>query len=209
MVKKFLYICSLNLMVRMAYSHDLLKVKPTEYELAPGRILISVPYYNDTFFNRSVVLLTDYDKEHCAGLIINHKLPYTVGQLVDEVNLDAPMYLGGPVMPSALFLLHNFDSCKSAAKIVPSVYVGYDQILLALIEHNAIPTMRYRFLMGYAGWSPGQLEDELSHNMWVVGNPTSDMVFNMPAEEIWPAAVQVLGKEYEHWLRIPKYINLN
>ncbi|MCQ2284511.1 MAG: YqgE/AlgH family protein [Bacteroidales bacterium] len=193
----------------MAYQKDLLKVKQTEFELAPGRMLISVPFYNDTFFNRSVVLLTDCDKEHTAGLIINHRLPYQVKQLVDEVHLEAPMFLGGPVLPSALFLLHNFESCKSAAQVVPGVYVGYDQVLLALIEHNAIPTMRYRFMMGYAGWSPGQLEEEISHNMWVIGNPTADLIFNTAAEDIWPTAVKVLGKEYEHWLQVPKYINLN
>lgn len=193
----------------MSYKHDLLKVEPTEFGLAPGRILISVPYYNDTFFNRSVVLLTDYGKEHVAGLIVNRRLPYSVNQLVDEIFTEAPMYMGGPVMPSALFLLHNFENCDSAASIVPGVYVGYDKVLLALIEHNAIPTMQYRFFMGYSGWSPGQLEDELAKNMWVVGNPNPDLIFNPDAEDIWPTAVRILGEEYEHWLKIPKYVTLN
>lgn len=177
--------------------------------LAAGRILISVPFYNDAAFNRSVVLLTDYGEEHTAGLIINHRLQYEVNQLVDEVKIDAPMYFGGPVLPSALFLLHNFDSCRDAFQVVPGVYVGYDPVLLALIEHNAIPTMRFRFLMGYAGWSPRQLEEELAKNMWVVGNPTADLVFNTPAEEIWQTAVRTLGADYAHWLHIPEYINLN
>lgn len=193
----------------MAYSKDLLKVKPTGIPLEAGKILVSVPFYNDTFFNRSVVLLTDYNEEHCAGLIVNNKLPYTIGELVDEVRLESPMFLGGPVMPSALFLLHNFDSCQSASCIIPNVYVGYDQILLALIEHNAIPTLRYRFLMGYAGWSPGQLADEIAHNMWVVSNATADLIFETPAEEMWATAVKNLGKDYQHWLKVPKYINLN
>lgn len=193
----------------MPYQHDLLKVKPTEFGLMAGRILISVPYYNDSFFNRSVVLLTDYEKEHVAGLIINHKIPYTVGQLVDEIHSEAPMFLGGPVLPSALFLLHDFDSCTTASAVVPGVYVGYDQVLLALIEHNAIPTMRYRFFMGYSGWSPGQLEGELARNMWVVGNPTPELVFGTDPDQIWPTAVRVLGNEYEHWLKVPKYVNLN
>ena len=84
----------------MPFEKDLLAVKQTEFDLASGRILISVPYYNDTFFNRSVVLLTDYEDEHVAGLILNHKLPYAVKQMVDGLRVDAPMYLGGPVLSS-------------------------------------------------------------------------------------------------------------
>lgn len=193
----------------MPYAQDLLKVKQTEFDLAPGRLLISVPYYNDAFFNRSLVLLTDYDKEHCAGLIINHKLEYPVCQLVDELYVDAPMYLGGPVLPSALFLLHNFESCTASSKIVPNIYVGYDKVLLALIEHKAIAALKFKFLMGYSGWSPGQLEGEISKNMWVVGNPTPDLVFNTEPEEMWAKAVRILGPDYTHWLNVPKYVNLN
>lgn len=193
----------------MPYTHDLLKVKPTEFSLAQGRLLVSVPYYNDTFFNRALVLLTDYDEENCAGLIVNHQLPYTVNELVDDLHVDTSMYLGGPVMPSSLFLLHNFESCTSAAKIVPNVYVGYDKVLLALIEHRAIATMKYKFLMGYAGWSPGQLERELEKKMWVVANPTPDLLFNTEPEQMWAKVVKVLGPDYAHWLHVPKYINLN
>lgn len=193
----------------MPFEKDLLAVKQTEFTLAPGRILISVPYYNDTFFNRSVVLLTDYEGDHIAGLILNRRLTYTVCQLVDGIHSDAPMFLGGPVLPTALFLLHTFESCKDSARIAPGIYVGYDQVLLALIEHNAIPTLKYRFMMGYSGWSPGQLEGELARNMWVVGNPTPELVFHTEPDKMWKKAVQVLGKDYRHWLDVPEYINLN
>jgi len=193
----------------MPYTKDLLRVKPTEFNLAPGRILISVPLYNDAFFNRSVVLLTDYDEEHVAGLIVNHSLPYTVRQLVNEIQTDAPIYLGGPVQPDALFLIHNFDNCKAAARIMPNIYVGYNEILLALIEHHAIDTLRFKFLMGYAGWSKGQLEEEVKKNMWVIGNPTPDLIFSTHSDQIWPSAIKVLGDDYVDWLKMPSNISLN
>lgn len=193
----------------MPYQKDLLNVRPTKLALASGRLLISVPFFNDSFFNRSVVLLTDYEEEHTAGLILNHPLPYKVDQLVDELHVDAKMFLGGPVMPSGLFLLHNFDSCHEASEIVPGVRVGYDKVLLALIEHNAIPAMKFRFLMGYAGWSPGQLEGELARRMWVVSKATSKLVFDTPPEEMWETAVMQLGPAYAHWLKVPKFVCLN
>ena len=193
----------------MPYASDLLKVKQTGFSLAAGRLLISVPYYNDAFFNRSVVLLTDYDAEMCTGLIINRRLPYRVRDLVDGLRVDAPMFLGGPVMPWALFLLHDIENNAASSRIVPKVYVGYDQSLLTQIESNAMASGNCKFLMGYAGWSPGQLEDEIGKNMWVIGNPTPELVFHKEPESVWSESVRILGPDYEHWLRIPKYINLN
>ena len=193
----------------MPYARDLLKVKQTGFSLAAGRLLISVPYYNDAFFNRSVVLLTDYDKEHCAGLIINRRLPYRVRDLVDGLRVNTPMFLGGPVMPWALFLLHDFENNAASSRIVPKVYVGYDQSLLTQIESNAVASGNCKFLMGYAGWSPGQLEDELERNMWVIAPASKSLVFDTPAEEIWTRTVRRLGSRYEHWLQIPKHIEYN
>jgi putative transcriptional regulator len=193
----------------MPYDFDLLKLKQTEFEPAAGRILISVPYSNDAFFNRTVVLLTDYGPDSAAGLVLNRKLRYRVNQLADEIRSDAPLYIGGPVRPEHLFLLHNFDSCRSAFKVAPGLFVGYDNTLLALIEHNAIPAMQYRFLIGYAGWSPGQLDQELRDNRWVVGNPTPELVFKTEPDKIWSKAVTILGNDYWHWLQIPKDIHAN
>lgn len=193
----------------MSFARDLLTIQQTEFELRSGRILISTPFHNDVVFNRSVVLLTDYNSTSVAGLILNYRLPFTVNQLVPELKVKSSMFLGGPVQLEQLFLIHNFDSCKTASTIAPDIYVGYDQILLALIEQASISKMRYRFIMGYAGWSPGQLETEIQHNMWVIGNPTTDLVFKTPAEKVWTRAVQILGEDYADWLRIPISISSN
>lgn len=193
----------------MPFSRDLLKIQQTEFELRAGRILISAPFYNDLVFNRSVVLLTDYSSLSVTGLILNHRLPFTVNQLVPELKVKSSMFLGGPVQPNLLFLVHNFDSCKTASVIAPDIYIGYDHVLLALIEQAAISTMRYRFIMGYAGWSAGQLETEIQRNMWVIGNPTTDLVFKTPPEKVWTRAVEILGDDYADWLRIPASISSN
>ena len=52
-------------------------------------------------------------------------------------------------------------------------------------------------------------KDSFAKNMWVIANPTPDLVFNTPPEEMWNKAVRTLGPEYAHWLNVPKYINLN
>ena len=185
---------------------DLLRIEPTGLSLEAGRLLVSTPYFNDPFFNHSVVLLTDYMEEHTAGLIINRQLPHSVYDVVNEIRVDDPIYFGGPVMPEAVFLLHSFDSCPEATRLLPGVYVGYNPVLLAVLEQHAIPNLKSKFLLGYAGWSPGQLEDELERNMWVVAPATQSLVFDTPAEDLWTRTVQRLGTRYAHWLRIPKNI---
>lgn len=193
----------------MDHYDNFLSIKQTGLALAAGRLLVSTPYFNDPFFNHSVVLLTDYEEEHTAGLIINRQLPYTVRELVSEIKVDDPIFFGGPVLTEAVFLLHNFDSCPEASRLLPDVYVGYNPVLLAVIEHNAIPNLKHKFLLGYAGWSPGQLEDELRRNMWVIAPASHSIVFNTPADQIWTRVVERLGTDYKHWLKIPKDITSN
>ena len=193
----------------MNHYDDLLRIEPTGLKLEAGRLLVSTPYFNDPFFNHSVVLLTDYEEEHTAGLIINRQLPHNVYDVVNEIRVDDPRYFGGPVLTEAVFLLHSFDACPEASRLLPGVYVGYNPVLIAVIEQHAITNLKSKFLLGYAGWSPGQLEDELRRNMWVVAPATQSLVFDTPADEIWSRAVQRLGRPYAHWLRIPKHIEYN
>lgn len=185
------------------------EVKPTEFSLTAGRILISVPFYNDPFFNRTVVLLTDYDEKSCAGLILNRSSQLSVRKVVSEIKVDDYLYIGGPVMPDGVFCIHNFENSKAASKLLPGIYVGSDEVMLSLIEHKAIPTLKYRFFVGYAGWSPGQLEGELAKNMWVIGAPTPELVFSTPCARIWDTAVRTLGPDYRHWLKFPRVIGSN
>ncbi len=193
----------------MDYYDDLLHIEPTALAPEAGRLLISTPYFNDPFFNHSVVLLTDYEEEHTAGLIINRPLPHTVYDVVNEIRVDDPIFFGGPVLAEAVFLLHSFDACPEATRLLPGVYVGYNPVLIAVIEQHAIANLKSKFLLGYAGWSPGQLEDEIQRKMWVVAPATKSLVFDTPPQDIWTRAVTRLGKSYDHWLKIPKNIGYN
>ena len=188
---------------------SLLYVKPTLLKPTTGRILISVPFYNDLFFNHSVVFLIDKDENNCVGLIINQELDCTVRQAITGIKLDMPVYAGGPVMHNSAFALHNFENCKLSQEIIPHVFTGYDDIPLAIFEHNAIPKMDFKFFIGYSGWSQGQLEDEIKRKMWVVAEGNEELILKTPTHKIWGKAVQSLGKDYAHWLQVPKNIHDN
>ena len=193
----------------MKFVEDFLEVKPTNLDLKAGRILISVPFFSDIFFKRSVVLITDYEKNSSAGLIINRKSVVTVRSVVNDIKVDDPLYIGGPVMTNNLFCIHNHQNTKGASKLLPGVFVGFDDMFLALIEHNAIESIRYKFFLGYSGWSPGQLEMEIKNKMWVVGHANLELIFQVPADLLWETAVDYLGDDYKHWLVLPKDISYN
>jgi putative transcriptional regulator len=188
---------------------SLLHVKPTLLKPTAGRVLISVPFYNDPFFNRSVVLIIEKDEDSCVGLILNQELNCTVRQAVSGIEIDMPVFAGGPVMHHSAFALHNYDNCKQSEEILPHVYTGYDEILLAIFEYSAIPKMDFKFFIGYSGWMPGQLEDESSRKMWVVAECNEELALKTPSPKVWEKAVKSLGKEYIHWLDVPKNIHDN
>ncbi len=193
----------------MSKYEDFLSVPPTGVLPDVGKILISSPYYNDTFFNRSVVLLTDVSEEATAGLIINKQLPYTVREMVSELRVDEPIFFGGPVMPEGVFLLHSFRNCQDSSELLENVFVGYNPVLLSILEHRAIPNLKSKFLLGYAGWEQGQLESEILNDMWVVSEASYSLVFNTPAKDIWSSAVRGLGQQYSQWLNMPEKIGYN
>lgn len=188
---------------------DFLKVTPTQLSISEGRILIAVPFYNDPFFNRSVVLLTDYNERDCVGLILNKTSLYTIKDLLPHIQFNQLLYFGGPVVDRKIFAIHNYAKSTKYAKLLPGIYTGFDQKLLTIIEKNKSEKLAYKFFVGYSGWSPGQLEHEIALNMWVVGNATPDLIFNTPPEKVWEKAILNLGEDYLHWLTIPEFLSHN
>lgn len=187
---------------------DFLKVKPTNLDVLEGRILIAVPFYNDPFFNRSVVLLTDYDDKNCVGLILNKKSTYRLQDLLPEIKIKESLYFGGLVVEKMIFAVHNFPS-PNFSKLLPGIYTGFDDNLLKMVEENPNSEIDFKFFIGYSGWYPGQLQQEIEQNMWVVGNANPDLIFKTEPHKIWENAVINLGEEYLHWLQVPEYLSYN
>jgi len=188
---------------------EFLDVKATPLKPLAGRILISVPFFNDPFFNRSVVFLIEYDEENCVGLIVNQPINYKVNQVIKDINLDDIVYAGGPVMHNSAFAIHNYPLCDSCTPIINDIYVGYDDHFISFIENKLDSNIKYKFFIGYSGWSPNQLEEELKHKMWVVSHADEKLLLETPAELIWENAVKALGEDYVHWLKIPEHISDN
>ena len=187
--------------------------QPTGTKVQTGKLLVAEPFMPDYYFKRAVLLLADYDNnEGSFGLIINKKTEYNISEITSDFNnFDAEVYLGGPVQTDNLFYLHRRgDIIKDSLEILPGVFWGGDfEQLVFLINEGIIHREDIRFYLGYAGWSPKQLDKELKEISWLVTNVSSKEIFNAEPESLWQNSIKKLGHDFTHWLNFPVNPQLN
>ena len=168
-----------------------------------NNFLISMPHVNDPVFKKSLIYICNHDKDGAMGLIINKpisslKLNQEVDSILKETNLfkiqpTPDVYFGGPVDLNMGIILHPLDYItKKTIKISNQLGVTSDsKIINDIIKGNG-PSM-FRFSIGYAGWSNGQLEEEFSNGDWLMLPSKLDVIFTMPDEQKWEYINNHLG----------------
>lgn len=193
----------------MDFRNNFMTIEPTGIEPASGTLLISTPFFNDTAFNHSVVVLLEHSSKGTVGLIINKRTNIQIQVAKPSWNIPGKLSFGGPVLVDSILALHNFADDDKFSKINENLYCGMDETLLSVIEYDAIKTLKHRFFIGYSGWSEGQLNHEIEQGMWVVADYMPELIFDTHFTKIWQKAVWNLGEKYHHWLDIPEDIILN
>src|SRR5256885_1156196 len=137
---------------------------PEQETFLKGQLLLDSGQLHGSFFQRSVVLICQHDAEGAFGLVLNRTTGGNVGEAIvadlPEVIKGCPLYLGGPVQPAALSFLHT-DSLIPDANVLPNLNLSHSVDELMDIGESYSPTQKVKLFAGYAGWSPGQLEDEM------------------------------------------------
>ena len=157
-------------------------------DLAAGKLLIASHELKGPVFEQSVVLLLQYDENGTVGLIVNRPMDVAPTDAVPELEFfeqySGPLYFGGPVAPFEMrALLNSPDAIDAAVPIFDLVYLTpFDETLLERLPADA---SQLRFFAGYAGWSPGQLEQEMQRGSWHVRPATVELVFADENDEIW------------------------
>ena len=134
-------------------------------ELSPGILLIADPFLKDPNFMRTVVLLTEHRDEGTIGFVLNRQYENTLDELLPEIEgHKLPVYYGGPVQMNTIHFLHRYpDEIPGGVEIMKGVYWGGDfDSVVDLINNGKIEADKIRFYIGYSGWSPGQLQDEMT-----------------------------------------------
>jgi putative transcriptional regulator len=138
------------------------------------------------------------------GLVINRPAGIQLPELLSHLELNdetaalaqRPVYAGGPVHEDRGFVLHTPDGYRSdwlnSHRVTPDISLTTSLDVLEAIAIGCGPSA-FIVALGYAGWGPGQLEQELSDNLWLSCSANFDIMFRMPAEERLQAAASILG----------------
>jgi putative transcriptional regulator len=173
-----------------------------------GRVLVAMPGIGDPRFERAVIFLCAHNEDHAMGLAVNRPVegltvPHLLERLGVEGSIEAPeelVLMGGPVERERGFVLHTDDyHCEQSSIPVSNgvILTATRDVLEAMASHNRRP--RHAVLaLGYAGWGPGQLENEIRENVWLTCEPDEDLLFGDDHEHKWSQALAKIGVSAEH-----------
>lgn len=160
-------------------------------------LLVASPALLDPNFLHSVVLIVEHDEEGALGLILNRPLPLALAQVCAEGDMaylgseEATAWRGGPVDPQRGILLVQGGLPEEEDTVVDLThFVSHRKDLLETLLGD--PTARYRLFLGYAGWSPGQLDQELEMGAWTRRPVVSEWLLHPDPTGLWQVA---LGSE--------------
>ena len=178
-----------------------------------GRVLISEPFLNDTYFKRSVVLLTEHSDAGSVGFVLNKPVDLSVNDVLNDFpQLDAEISIGGPVNTNTIHYIHTLgNKIPNSVKVLENLYWGGDfDGLKDLIMHGDVRSNQIRFFLGYAGWSPKQLDNELSENAWLVSEMKAEQIMRGPDNDLWRKILEKSGnKKYRTWVNFPENPGMN
>ncbi len=195
---------------------DIFNLLDTQPQPARGTLLVAKPTVEDLCFKRSVTVLVDHDDvDGSMGVIVNKPTRFTLNELVPDVvcNETIPLYLGGPVGTNMLFFVHSLgkDAIPGSEQVAPGLYFGGDFELMKLFLANGENVnQKVKFMVGYSGWTKGQLDNEVSRHDWaVLKGDVAALVMSDENEGMWRNAVARFGDQYRLWDAWPDDVSMN
>ena len=180
-------------------------------ESARGQLLIAGPTLVDPNFWRTVVLVIEHSEEGALGVVLNRPSETTVGEAVPQlgelVDPSEDLFIGGPVQPSSVIVLAEFEDPSDAALI------SFDDIgVLATSssdEELLVGVREARAFVGHAGWGAGQLDEELERDDWILEPARRDDAFSEEPRELWTEVLTRKGGSFALVARMPPDPSLN
>ncbi|UCE31351.1 MAG: YqgE/AlgH family protein [Burkholderiales bacterium] len=166
-----------------------------------NHFLVAMPAMADPNFAGAVVYIAEHSEKGALGLVINRAMDFDLDTLFERIDLkleigplrDRPVLFGGPVQTDRGFVLHSpVGHWNSSVVVSDDVALTSSKDVLEAVAHGDGPE-RLLVTLGYSGWGPGQLEEELAQNAWLTVPASSDLIFEAPLEERLPGAFRLLG----------------
>ena len=166
-----------------------------------NQLLIAMPGMMDPNFSATVTLICEHNDEGALGIVINRPLELKLAGLFEQLDVDdpdpvaadSPVVMGGPVGPERGFVLHNAgNGYENTLPVSDLIHLTFSRDVIDEMAAGAGPD-KSLVALGYAGWQPGQLEDEMLANSWLSVPASTDIVFDIPFAERWTSAAKTLG----------------
>jgi putative transcriptional regulator len=177
-----------------------------------GKLILAAPALKDPNFHRTVVLIAEHSDEGAMGLVLNRPSDAPVAEAVPDLtwvaDTDENVFVGGPVAPNGVIVLAEWDDPSYAVVLVDDDlgFVPGDaedtDLLTAAVR-------RARVYAGHAGWGPGQLEDEIGEEAWIVEAPLREELFSDDPAGLWSAVLRRMGREFALLSTMPPDPSLN
>lgn len=172
-----------------------------------GNLLISPPALKGTFFQKTVILLTESHGNGSVGVVLNKPSQMSLNEFARQnnvmMNVPGFVYIGGPVNVKALTMLHSNDwACANTMRIDKNFSLSSSPEILTNIAMGHIPK-RWRLFVGLCGWSKGQLQNELEgippynrNQSWLTSSANLDIVFDHDGQDQWTESIERAGSEF-------------
>lgn len=161
---------------------------PKHSRFLKSQLLLDGGKLQGSFFHRSVVLICEHNAEGAFGVVLNRPTSLLFSSVVERELparlTDEKLFGGGPVSAESVCYLFCPTSHASPT-VLEDIALGHDLDELLELAGQWPPLHPVRLFQGYAGWAPGQLEDEIARDAWLIHPASSDLVFFNPPEQLW------------------------
>ena len=178
-----------------------------------GKLLVAAPALKDPNFDRTVVFIAEHSEDGAMGLVLNRPSEAPVADAVPDLDWvadsgDEIVFVGGPVAANGVIVLAEWADPSKAVVLVDDD-LGFVPGDAEDTEALAAAVRRARVYAGHAGWGPGQLEDEIAEDAWIVESPLRDELFSVDPEGLWAAVLRRKGREFALLSTMPPDPSLN
>lgn len=163
--------------------------------------LIAMPNMADSYFAKTLTYICEHNEEGALGVVVNQPIDMTLQSLFEQIEIalqpeelkELKVNYGGPVQMDRGFVLHQpVGEWQSTLAMNNNLGLTTSKDILHAVGRGEGPK-KILVTLGYAGWGPGQLEQELAQNAWLTVKASPDVIFDLPHEARLQAAMDILG----------------
>jgi putative transcriptional regulator len=190
------------------------RIMVMDTSLGKGMFLIATPSLRDPNFRQTVILLCEHGPDGALGVVLNRPTEMNITEVLPQMPVlegqAHRVFCGGPVQKDSLLVLYHLnEEVEDTHAVLDGVYLGGNTETLKRILEVPAEEESFRAYMGYSGWGPGQLENEMKSGSWLTMPAKPNLVFDNDSLGLWAEILQSFGKEYSMYAHMPIDPSLN